>query len=292
MINDLIPEQWRDYELLDCGNQKKLEKFGPNILIRPEPEAIWSSKLSNDEWHGSANAIFEHDTSGKGKWKTFENCKKSWRVNFGVPAFKISCEAKLGRFKNIGLFPEQAPQWEYIHDSIKSMGQKRPKVINLFAHTGLSSIVAAKAGAEVYHVEGAKPFISWANENAELNKVSNIHWVLEDVIKFLKREQKRGHFYHGVIADPPSFGSGPGKEKWVLETHLPLLIQAINNLLAPEKHFLVLNTYGHYLSPNTLYTLVQSTLRQTKSPETGMLTLKSNEDHYLTMGTYLRHRNF
>lgn len=291
MLTDLTSTHWRDYELLDCGNGQKLEKFGPVILIRPEPEAIWPSDLPLSDWEGMASAIFRHDSSGKGKWSVSDQEKKSWRVQYGEPAFKISCEVKLGRHKNIGLFPEQAPQWQYIHEAVKSIG-KKPKVLNLFAHTGLSGIVAAKAGADVYHVEGVKQFVNWARENAELNKVSNIHWVLEDVIKFLKREQKRGHTYDGIIADPPAFGTGPGKEKWVLDKHLPLLMGSINNLLTPEKHFMVLNSYGSFLAPNSLYTLSDKMISGKHKAESGTLSLTGSRGHKITMGTFVRLKNY
>lgn len=283
---------WREYSLLDCGNGKKLEQFGPHILIRPEPEAIWQPDMKEKDWKEIAQAEFVNKAGQKGKWEMTPGLMQSWKIPYAEPSFKLTCQLQFGKFKNIGLFPEQAPQWKYIHDCVTALPVKNPRVLNLFAHTGLASIVARKAGADVFHVEGLKTFMNWANQNSEINKTRNIRWVLEDVSKFIKRECSRKHNYHGIIADPPAFGMGPGKEKWVLEKHLPAFFSQIGQLLAPEGHFLIVNTYGRYIAPETLKTLAVKTIDPGVEPESGTLTLNSARDHVLTQSSYVRYRNF
>jgi 23S rRNA (cytosine1962-C5)-methyltransferase len=288
-MTDLIPHHWRDYVLLDCGFGKKLEQFGQNILIRPEPEAIWPPALDYAEWKEIAHAEFKFYPDGKSKWEIKQGIQHPWNIVYGEPTFKLKCRLQFGKFKNIGVFPEQASQWRYIYDSVKAVPDNKPRILNLFAHTGIASIVAAKAGGDVYHVEGLKTFINWANHNAELNGLKNIRWVPEDVIKFLKREINRKHLYHGIIADPPAFGKGPGKEKWVMERNLPELIEMIGHLLNPSGHFLVLNTYGSYTAPNTIKTLVQQILQTPDEAEAGTLAISSARKQVLTQGTFLRY---
>jgi 23S rRNA (cytosine1962-C5)-methyltransferase len=257
----IIPREygqpWPDYELLDAGEGKKLERWGKIITIRPEIQAGFKPGWSNAQWQDMAHWKFEEQSSTQGRWINIKpHAPEQWLIAYGNLNFGL----KLTKFKHVGLFPEQQANWRFIKERV-SAGQK---VLNLFAYTGAASLVARDAGAEVVHVDSVKQMITWANENRERSHLSDIKWVLEDALKFAQRELKRGNKYDGIIMDPPAWGLGVKGEKWKLENHLSGLIETAHGLMNPGA-FLILNTYspkveltdlatsaGQYFSANQL----------------------------------------
>jgi 23S rRNA (cytosine1962-C5)-methyltransferase len=255
-----ITESWNDYALLDSGLGLKLEKFGNIITIRPEPQAIWNPFKSLDEWKHSAHLEYYGTSPTNGKWVKHKPSSDNWLVSFPLNHNeKLSIELALTSFKHVGIFPEQHHNWLQIYNTLRKLD--KPNFLNLFAYTGAASLAAAAAGANVYHVDSIKQVLSWANRNREHNKLaSNIHWVLDDALKFAKRELKREKKFQGIILDPPAFGHGPKGESWKLEKNLPELLNITIELLDPHHPFLILNTYSLGYSAIILYNLVQQIL--------------------------------
>src|SRR5690606_13105423 len=209
-IQLLTPQHWKDYELIDCGDFEKLERFGNVVLIRPEPQAVWSKNLSESEWTKRHHIRFRGRSATSGDWiKKNPRMADRWHVSYGNPEVSIQFRLGLTSFKHVGVFPEQAVNWDYISQTVKSFSVQQPKVLNLFAYTGGASLIARAAGADVTHVDSIKQVVTWANENQELSGLDNIRWVVEDALKFVKRELKRGNRYQGIILDPPAYGHGP-----------------------------------------------------------------------------------
>lgn len=260
------PEKWADYELLDSGDFEKLERFGKYILIRPEPKALWEKSLSDREWNNLAHTKFSQGAgfgkSGKedaGTWNLLKKMPERWMIDYGKP--KFSLRMGLTSFKHVGVFPEQAPNWNYIYSEvlrIKKEGVSEPKILNLFAYTGAASLAARAAGAQVTHLDSVKQVITWARDNMELSGLDNIRWVIEDALKFVKREVKRGNRYNGLILDPPAYGHGPDGEKWKLDELLFDLLKGCREILEPEKSFMVLNLYSNGYSAVLAETAVKS----------------------------------
>lgn len=219
------PSSWKDYELIDSGNGEKLERFGKYILIRPEPQAIWSKVLDEQEWKRMAHTRFDREQKDKfrftddvnGGWSKNSKVPESWNIQYQYKELAVTLRLALTGFGHVGLFPEQGNNWNFIYDTIKTWKQEKPRVLNLFAYTGVASVVAKAAGADVTHVDASRPGLNWANQNMQLNNLSDIRWVYEDAVKFVKREVKRGNKYNGVIMDPPPYGRGPDGEKWTLQ---------------------------------------------------------------------------
>lgn len=242
----LETEGWGDYALLDSGNGEKLERYGPYRIVRPEAQALWTPRRSAKEWE-SADAKFvgigEDEATGDsgGRWRYRKPLGETWPMSWDGIAF-------LGRFTNfrhVGLFPEQATHWDWMKGLIA--GAKRPlKILNLFAYTGVASLVAAKAGAEVTHIDASKKAIGWARENQALAKLDalKIRWICEDAAKFVEREGRRGNRYDGIILDPPKFGRGPKGEVWDIFTDLKPLLAACVGLLSEDAVFLILTAYS------------------------------------------------
>lgn len=231
---------WDDYELLDAGGGKKLERFGKIITIRPELQAYFKSEMPFQEWNELAHWEFVEKSNTKGSWKNLKkDTPKQWEVGFGGLKFQL----ELTNFKHVGIFPEQESNWRFISENI-SEGKK---FLNLFAYTGAASLVAREQGAEVLHVDSVKQLVTWANENMVASDLSGIKWVLEDALKFAQREVKRGNKYDGIVMDPPAFGLGAKGEKWIMEEKLPLLLEAAAALLNPGA-FLIVNTYSPKLA--------------------------------------------
>jgi 23S rRNA (cytosine1962-C5)-methyltransferase len=227
---------WPDYELLDAGDGKKLERWGKIITIRPELQADFKPGWSFSQWQELAHWEFEEQSSTQGLWKIIKpNAPEHWVISYQ----NLNFDLKLTKFKHVGLFPEQQANWRFIKERV-SAGQK---FLNLFAYTGAASLVAREAGAEVVHVDSVKQMLTWANENKERSALSDIKWVLEDALKFARRELKRGKHYDGIIMDPPAWGLGAKGEKWKLENHLLELMDTAYGLMNPGS-FLVLNTYS------------------------------------------------
>lgn len=289
----LTPTQWKDYELLDCGDFEKLERFGSLILIRSEPQAHWPKKLSDAKWNQLCDYHFKSKTTTKGDWiQKNKNALDSWNISYQNKEVKITLNLKLTAFKHVGVFPEQAVNWDYISSSLKRFKTKSPKVLNLFAYTGGASLVAKAAGADTTHVDSIKQVITWANKNQELSELKNIRWVVEDAMKFVKREIKRGNKYNGIILDPPAYGHGPKGERWKIENQLEELINDVVQLLAPNEHFFILNTYSEGIVPNDLQSLIQSAFPQVKNLETGKIMLESKTNLKLDLGSVARFRKY
>ena len=258
--------QWQDYELIDSGNFEKLERFGRYCLIRPEPKALWDKTLSNNEWERAAHVKFAPGAgfgrAGKedsGTWNFLKKMDDQWYIDYkGYAKEKwpgFSLRLGLTAFKHVGVFPEQAPNWEYIYCNTKALveranreGLPAPKVLNMFAYTGAASLAAKVAGADVTHLDSVRQVVTWARGNMEASHLDGIRWIIEDAMKFAKREAKRGNKYQGIILDPPAYGHGPDGERWKLDECLFEMMKAVSSILAPQNSFMVLNLYSNGFS--------------------------------------------
>lgn len=262
---DLATSGWPDYELLDSGNNKKLERFGPFILIRPETQAIWKP-LRPELWK-SAKAEFRFD-GGKGSWRSKgHGGSETWEITWNSDARFI---LRLTSFKHTGVFPEQAPNWEWIGERVNALvknaarggnGEGKPKVLNLFGYTGIASIVAAKNGALVTHLDASKQSNAWARENAALSQVppDTLRYLTDDALKFVEREIRRGSVYDGIILDPPAFGRGPDGEVWKIEEDIIPLLDAVRKIFSQKPgSFFLLNGYAAGYAPQSLLQAVES----------------------------------
>jgi len=292
-IITLSPQHFADYELLDCGNFEKLERFGKYITIRPEPQAVWDKLWTQQEWEKRAHLKFTSTSSSAGKWLHLKDAPEQWRISYNLSYQKnssfIGFRLGLTSFKHVGIFPEQASNWDFIYTHVQNMkaaGIAAPKVLNLFAYTGGASLAAKAAGADVTHVDSIKQVVTWANENSQLSNLKDIRWVVEDALKFVKRELKRGNKYHGIILDPPAFGHGPNGEKWKLEEQLNEMVQLVLQLLDDEKHFLILNAYSLGLSSLILENLLKQKAKQ--NLEIGELFLAATSGVKLPLGVFGR----
>lgn len=281
---------WKDYQLIDCGNFEKLERFGKIVMARPEPKAIWDKSLSEDEWNRLMHTRFAPGAgfgkAGKedsGTWKRVKRMDDQWFINYGGygaegPSFRL--RLGLTSFKHVGVFPEQAPNWEYIYSHTKALvekakaeGRPTPKVLNLFAYTGAASLAAKAAGADVTHLDSVRQVVTWAKGNMENSGLDNIRWVVEDALKFARRETKRGNVYQGIILDPPAYGHGPDGEKWKLDECLNDMLKCVSAILAPTDSFMVLNLYSNGFSA----VLGETVVRQNFCLKTGFKEIQSGE---------------
>ncbi len=284
----LSPARFPDYELIDSGNFEKLERFGSYVTIRPEPQALWDTSSDAREWEKLAHVRFIQNSSYAGTWRKTKPMPDSWVISYplgsGAP---LSLKLALTAFKHIGVFPEQAPHWDYIYEKTKALAADgtTPKILNLFAYTGAASLVAKAAGADVVHLDAIRQVVTWAKENMELSKLSDVRWVIEDAMKFVKRELKRGTKYQGIILDPPAYGHGPEKERWKLEENINEIIRNVLQLLAPQRHFLILNTYSLGFSA----LVIENLLRNNKGIlQIGELYLPDGGGNKLPLGVFGR----
>ncbi|MES2565932.1 MAG: class I SAM-dependent methyltransferase [Bacteroidota bacterium] len=244
----LTPTYWKDYELLDCGDFEKLERFGKFITIRPEPQAVWKKIYSEADWEKQAHVKFISKSSSSGEWKMLNKMPEQWTIEYGLQeegkGLKDTLTFRLGltSFKHVGIFPEQACNWDVIYNYLKPL--EKPRFLNLFAYTGGASIAARAAGADVTHVDSIKQVVNWANENMQKSNLDNIRWMIDDALKFAKKEQRRGNLYQGIILDPPAFGHGPNGEKWKLEDNILEMMDTVLQILDPQQHLLILNAYS------------------------------------------------
>jgi len=293
----ITPQNWVEYELIDAGNFEKLERFGKYVVSRPEPQAIWDKALSENEWHTMAHAEFKKEKAGglageKGEWVIKPGMAEQWHIGYQYKEMTIKMRLGLTSFKHVGIFPEQADNWNYIYDSLTSLKTKEtPKVLNLFAYTGGASLVAKAAGADVVHVDSIKQVINWSAENMAASKLSDIRWVIEDAVKFVNREVKRGKQYNGIILDPPSYGHGPNGEKWILEDKLNELLKQCKQLLSPQNNFFILNLYSTGVSSIMAETLVETIFGKQKDKEIGALYLTDKSGRKLPTGVLYRFKN-
>lgn len=281
------PEHWQDYELLDCGNFEKLERFGQIVLIRPEPQALWQPVWSAEEWQKMAHGRFEQQGSNAGSWVALrQGLPEHWYLKYNSEQLKLKFRLALTGFKHVGIFPEQADNWEYIAQQVKRLGQGA-RVLNLFAYTGGASLAAKQAGADVIHLDSVKQVVSWSRSNMELSGLTDIRWLVEDARKFVQREVKRGRTYQGIMLDPPAYGLGPNGERWKLEEQLGPMMEDVFRLLDPEGHFLVLNAYSLGLSS----LIVDNFLAQhygLEQRESGELYLQARSGMKLPLGVFGR----
>jgi len=286
----LTPSHFTDYELIDSGSFEKLERFGQYVIIRPEPQAIWNRSMSEAEWDKMSSAAFklEKNDTEKGRWILKKSMPEQWRINYTYKKLNFNVRLGLTSFRHIGVFPEQAPNWDYIYDQVTASKDQHPKVLNLFAYTGAASLAARAAGAEVVHVDSVKPVISWARENMENSQLDNIRWVVEDALKFVQREVRRGNIYSGIILDPPAYGRGADGEKWILDDNLNEMIMHCSKLLIPQNSFLILNMYSIGFSALVGNNLVNSYFNRGESNEFGELFLSDKFGKKLPLGTFLR----
>ncbi len=306
-------EFWKDYELIDSGNFEKLERFGRYVLIRPEPKALWDRSLSEKEWLRLAHVRFRagagFSKAGKedsGTWETLRRMDEQWVIRYlspqnglpndsrtSLPGLKFSLRLGLTAFKHVGVFPEQAPNWEWIHSQTRALvpGQDvgaRPKVLNLFAYTGAASLAARAAGADVTHLDSVRQVVTWARTNMELSGLDNIRWVVEDALKFVRREVRRGNRYQGIILDPPAYGHGPDGEKWKLDELLFEMLRNVNQILAPKDSYMVLNLYSNGYSAVLGETVVREAFKSFKSVDCGELVLRDSFGKALPLSIFVR----
>jgi 23S rRNA (cytosine1962-C5)-methyltransferase len=288
----LTPQNFTDYELIDVGNFEKLERFGQYITIRPEPQAVWDKTLSNSEWEKRAHIKFIPRSSSSGEWKKLKQMPDQWQIKYTINNSEAFIKFRLGltAFKHVGIFPEQASNWDYIFETVKKMNTPQPKVLNLFAYTGGASLAAKAAGADVTHVDSIKQVVTWSKENMDISALDNIRWVVEDALKFVKREEKRGNKYNGIILDPPAFGHGPNGEKWKLEDNINEMIKGVLNLLDDKEHFLILNAYSLGFSSLIIENLLK--VKAGENLNVGELYLQATEGNKLPLGVFGRWKNF
>ena len=242
-----ISDKWKDFELIDCSRGEKLERWGDQILVRPDPQAIWDTPRANPLWK-RPSARYSRSATGGGHWER-GSVPEMWSVRYG----ELTCRVKPMNFKHTGLFPEQACNWDFIMEKIRATG--RPvSVLNLFGYTGAATVAAAKAGASVCHVDAAKGMVQWGKENAEASGVRDkpIRWIVDDCGKFVEREARRGRRYDAIIMDPPSYGRGPGGEVWKLEDNLWDFVAATAEILSDAPLFVIINSYTTGLSASTI----------------------------------------
>lgn len=293
-------KNFKDFELLDTGDGYRLEKWGNVILQRPDPQIIWQKSLPEETW-GSAHAVFKGGRGEeKGNWSILSPLPKPWTISFG----EIKLLLKLSPFKHTGLFAEQAANWEWMLDrlQVKNLGLKssatdinhKSKILNLFAYTGGATMVMAKAGCQVTHVDASKPAIAWAKENHGLNKLpaDSVRWILDDATKFVEREIKRGNFYDGIIMDPPAFGHGPTGKTWRFNQDLPELLSHCIQLLSPQAKFLIINGYATNSSAIALNNVLEDAMKEKNGAiEFGELCLEQTNKRLISTGIFSRWSN-
>ena len=278
-------QHWKDYELIDAGNNKKLERWGEIITIRPDRNAYFTPVLPEKEWKQKAQYEFIEVTNNTGNWISLnqnfpitEGESPNWNISYKNIVFNL----KLTKFKHLGIFPEQQTNWDFITNRLS----KGEKFLNLFAYTGGASLIANDSEADVYHCDSVKQIIAWAKLNMESSHQNGIHWVLDDALKFASKEVKRGKKYDGIIMDPPAFGIGAKKERWKIEAKFPELVKTASELLN-QKGFLIINTY----SPKLKEDIIRKTVQQyfpNKNIEVKKLSIKTTTGKILEYGELTR----
>tara|TARA_B100000809_G_scaffold107169_1_gene105589 strand:+ start:470 stop:1312 length:843 start_codon:yes stop_codon:yes gene_type:complete len=275
----IYSSHWSDYELIDAGNDKKIERWGDIITIRPDRNAYFSPIQTIKEWKDKAHFEFIEETSSKGNWNTLKNnTPKEWQINYKNCVFNL----RLTQFKHLGIFPEQQTNWDFIKSNIKP----EEKFLNLFAYTGAASLVANAIKADVFHCDSVKQVITWSKENMKSSNQENIHWVFDDALKFATKEVKRGKKYDGIVMDPPAFGIGAKKERWKIETKFPELVKVASELLT-NKGFLIINTYSPKLKEEKIYDIIKEYF-PTKKIDINKLSLKTTTGKTLEYGELTR----
>jgi 23S rRNA (cytosine1962-C5)-methyltransferase len=284
----VTPQHWKDYELIDSGNFEKLERFGNCVTIRPEPQAVWDKSLAEKDWLQKATVSFLPQSSNNGEWKKYKPTPDAWQIKYHH--LNLTCNLKFTSFKHLGIFPEQAVNWDYMHDICSK--NKGIKVLNLFGYTGIASVAARAAGAEVTHLDAIKQVVNWTKQNMEDSGLRDIRWIIEDARKFVAREINRGNVYQGIIMDPPAFGRGTNGEDWKLERDLNALLKDVEKILDKNKYFFILNTYSLGFSAFILENLMNGIFKShTAKKEVGELYLEDSFKKKLPLGVIGRFSN-
>ena len=288
---------WKDYELIDSGAGEKLERFGAYVLARPEPKALWDKSLPEAEWRRLAHTTFTPGAgfgkAGKedsGTWNRLKKMDDQWYIQYkNADGLALDLRLGLTSFKHVGVFPEQAPNWDYIYRQTRALAAKgrTPRVLNLFAYTGGASLAARAAGADVTHLDSVRQVVTWARGNMEHSGMDGIRWIVEDAMKFAQREARRGNRYDGIILDPPAYGHGPDGEKWKLDECLFGMLRSVGEILAPKDSFMVLNLYSNGYSALLGETVVRQAM-SVGAIESGELALNDRFGKALPLSIVVR----
>ena len=285
-----LADKWNDYELIDCSNGEKLERWGNFVLLRPDPQVIWDNGDLREKYN-NINSHYHRSNKGGGAWENLKKTPSSWKIDYGDLTFNIK---QMG-FKHTGLFPEQAVNWDFMMNKIRK-SKREVKVLNLFAYTGGASVACLKAGASVVHVDSSRGMVDWAKENVKASGLEDkaIRYIVDDVVKFVKREIRRGNKYDGIVMDPPSYGRGSNGEVWDIEKDLFGLVELCNQILEDDALFFIINSYSTGLSKDIFTNILKLTIgkyREGKiySEEIG-LPIKDT-DLVLPCGMYARFEN-
>ena len=251
-----VADRFADYELLDTSGGERLERWGDIILIRPDPQIIWNTEKKDKRWF-SAHARYIRSQKGGGRWEVYKNLPDRWNIKYDNLSFNVRTMG----FKHTGVFPEQATNWDFATDIIRK-SDRELSVINLFGYTGCATLACLEAGARVCHVDASKGMVQWARDNAQESGLADkpVRWLVDDCIKFVKRELRRGNRYDGIIMDPPSYGRGPGGEVWKLEEEIYSFIELSAQLLSEDAEFFILNSYTAGLSPSVMHYILSSVI--------------------------------
>ncbi|MBQ7105585.1 MAG: class I SAM-dependent methyltransferase [Bacilli bacterium] len=285
-----LADKWKDYELLDCSNGEKLERWGNVVLLRPDPQVIWNNGTLRNKYN-NINSHYHRSNKGGGAWENLRKTPEAWKINYGDLIFNIK---QMG-FKHTGLFPEQAVNWDFMMNKIKN-ANREVKVLNLFAYTGGASVACLKAGASVVHVDSSRGMVDWAKENVKSSGMEDrpIRYIVDDVVKFVKREIRRGNKYDAIVMDPPSYGRGSNGEVWDIEKNLFELVELCVDILVDEPLFFIINSYSTGLSKDIFTNVLKLTLGKKYkgniySDEIG-IPIKDS-DLVLPCGMYARYEN-
>ena len=293
-MSQLLTPNIPDYELIDSGEFEKLERFGRYVTRRPEPQAIWHRSMSEEQWREISHASFLKTSSSKsderGEWHCRKQMPDRWTIEYNYKQMHLKMRLALTSFKHVGIFPEQAANWNFIYDRIEAQKAQgvAPKVLNLFAYTGGATLAARAAGADVTHVDSVKQVVTWSRENMEQSGLDGVRWIVEDALKFVRREVRRGNRYEGIILDPPAYGRGANGEKWVLEENICEMLECCAELLDPQHGFLVLNLYSMGLSALLARTALRQVLGTGCREEQGELYFSDRAGKELPLGTFCR----
>ena len=298
-MQEMLTPDFGDYELIDTGDFEKLERFGTFVTRRPQPQAIWRRSLPEEEWRRQADASFvrkSHGSDESGLWTMYARLPEPWTVRYDYGAMHLRMRLGLTSFKHVGIFPEQAANWNFIYDRTRTLverserqGETAPRLLNLFAYTGGATLAGCAAGAGVTHVDSVKQVVTWARENLEMSGLSGARWIMEDALRFVRREVRRGNHYQGIILDPPAYGRGCNGEKWVLEENICEMLECCAQLLdSGEGAFLVLNLYSMGLSATLARTAVRQIFGVAQVEQWGELGFPDRAGKVLPLGTYYR----
>ena len=252
----LLADSWKDYELIDCSNGEKLERWGNTYLLRPDPQIIWDTGILKNKYN-NINSYYHRSDKGGGYWENLKSTPSSWKIKYKDLTFNIK---QMG-FKHTGLFPEQAVNWDFMMEKIENSNRKI-KVLNLFAYTGGATVACLKSGASVVHVDSSRGMVDWAKENVKSSGLENceVRYIVDDVVKFVKREIRRGNKYDAIVMDPPSYGRGSNKEVWNIETDLYNLVTLCTEILSEKPLFFIINSYTTGLSKEVFTNILNLTL--------------------------------